>query len=121
MSRSRYMATAGKKNEFLCIIPDRPNISSLRKTVKRGHYEGIQPLIAQGKLVAGGAIFKEHPEGGKEAQFKGSVIVYTGKDAEEVRDIISKDIYATSGVWDLKKIQIFPYVPAVRLPLPKSC
>ncbi|KAI2993548.1 FAD dependent oxidoreductase family protein [Aspergillus niger] len=89
--------------------------------VKRGHYEGIQPLIAQGKLVDGGAIFKEHPEEGKEAHFKGSVIVYRGENAEEVRDIISKDIYATSGVWDLEKVQIFPYVPAVRLPLPKPC
>ncbi|OGE49300.1 hypothetical protein PENARI_c022G09388 [Penicillium arizonense] len=48
------MATAGKKKEFLCIMPDRPNVLELRKKVKAGHYEGIQPLIARGKLVDGG-------------------------------------------------------------------
>ncbi|KAJ5453637.1 uncharacterized protein N7458_004593 [Penicillium daleae] len=111
------MAT-GKKKEFLCILPDRPNILNLRKQVKYGHYEGIQPLIAQGKLVDGGAIFEQHPEEGKDAQFVGSVVVYKAENVEEVREIINKDIYATSGVWDLEKVQIIPYVPAVRQPLP---
>ncbi|CEJ58084.1 hypothetical protein PMG11_06755 [Penicillium brasilianum] len=116
---SRSTATmTGKKKEFLCILPDRPNIASLRKQVKCGHYEGIQPLITQGRLVDGGAIFKQHPEQGKDAQFLGSVVVYAAEDVEEVREIISKDIYATSGVWDLEQAQIFPYVPAVRQPLP---
>ncbi|KAJ5371344.1 uncharacterized protein N7496_007436 [Penicillium cataractarum] len=107
-----------KRREFLCILPDRPNVLSLRKQVKGGHYEGIQPLIAQGKLVDGGAIFQRHPEEGKDAQFLGSVVVYAAEDVEEVREIISKDIYATGGVWDLEKVQIFPYVPALRQPLP---
>ncbi|OQE46371.1 hypothetical protein PENCOP_c001G01430 [Penicillium coprophilum] len=81
------------------------------------HYDGIKPLIAAGKLVDGGAIFEEHPEEGKDALFKGSVIVYSAKNAEEVRAILEKDIYATSGVWDLSKAQILPYVAAVRQPL----
>lgn len=55
-----------------------------------------------------GAIFKQHPEEGKDAQFVGSVVVYTAENVEEVREIINKDIYATSGVWDLEKVQIFP-------------
>ncbi|KAJ6072903.1 hypothetical protein N7467_010988 [Penicillium canescens] len=123
------MATAGKKKEFLCIMPDRPNVLELRKKVKAGHYEGIQPLIAGGKLVDGGqfneiygivhelthwlgrytgAIFAEHPQEGKDAQFLGSVVVYTGGNAAEVREIINNDIYAKSGVWDLEKVQIYP-------------
>ncbi|KAJ5112715.1 hypothetical protein N7532_000760 [Penicillium argentinense] len=111
------MATTGKKKEFLCIMPDRPNVLELRKKVKGDHYEGIQPLIAEGKLVDGGAIFEEHPQEGKDARFLGSMVVYTGATAEEVREIINNDIYAKSGVWDLEKVQIFPYVPAVRQPL----
>ncbi len=55
-----------------------------------------------------GAILKQHPEEGKDAQFVGSMVVYAAENIEEVRDIISKDIYATSGVWDLEKVQIFP-------------
>ncbi|KAJ5286746.1 YCII-like protein [Penicillium angulare] len=145
---SRFMATTGKKKEFLCLLPDRPNPLSIRKKVKgyddldnlnscwitliqhaSGHYEGIQPLIAQGQLVDGGiweprpykmktgAIFREHPEQGKEEQFEGSVVVFAAENVEEVRGIISQDIYATSGVRDLEKVQIFPYVPAVREPI----
>ena len=99
-----------------------------------GHYEGIQPLITEGKLVDGGefnakqiswhystsedlakwlvisigAIFSEHPQEGKDAQFLGSVVVYTGESTEAVRSIIENDVYATSGVWDLAKAQIIP-------------
>lgn len=64
--------------------------------------------MAAGKLVDGGAIFEKHPEEGKDALFKGSVIVYSANDAEEVRAILEKDVYATSGVWDLSKAQILP-------------
>jgi hypothetical protein len=55
-----------------------------------------------------GAIFAEHPQEGKDAQFLGSVVVYTGGSAAEVREIINNDIYAKSGVWDLEKVQIYP-------------
>ncbi|OQE27288.1 hypothetical protein PENSTE_c004G00122 [Penicillium steckii] len=89
-------------------MPDRPDTLNVRKRVKSGHYEGIQPLIAQGKLVDGGAIFKEHPQEGKDSQFLGSLVVYTGENVGEVRKIIENDIYATSGVWDLEKVQIYP-------------
>jgi hypothetical protein len=36
------------------------------------------------------------------------VVVYSGDSAEEVRAIPEKDVYATSGVWDLSKAQNFP-------------
>ena len=31
---SRTMATEGKRKEFLCIMPDRPNVLELRRKVK---------------------------------------------------------------------------------------
>ncbi|KAE8167209.1 hypothetical protein BDV40DRAFT_284960 [Aspergillus tamarii] len=106
-----------QKKEFLCIMPDKPNVLGLRKQVKGAHYEGITPLIATGKLVDGGAILETHPIENGEVQIKGSMVVYTAENEEEVRGIIEKDIYATSGVWDLDKMQIWPYVPAVREPV----
>lgn len=36
------------------------------------------------------------------------MVVYTGEDVDEVRRMINNDIYATSGVWDLEKIKIYP-------------
>lgn len=55
-----------------------------------------------------GGIFESHPVEGQALNFKGSVVVYTGENSEEVHDIIKSDIYATSGVWDLEKVQIIP-------------
>ncbi|RKK81793.1 hypothetical protein BFJ71_g15460 [Fusarium oxysporum] len=115
----RTLATGTQKKEFLCILPDKPNVLELRKSVKAGHYEGIQPLIASGKLPAGGAIFEKHPVEGEPAMFRGSVVVYAAESEAEVRKIIENDIYATSGVWDVEKSQIIPYVAAVREPLQK--
>ncbi|ODM18677.1 hypothetical protein SI65_05294 [Aspergillus cristatus] len=113
------MATAtGKPKEFLCILPDNPNAPDIRKKVRPIHYEGIKPLVETGRLVVGGAMLEKHPAEGEDALFKGSMIVYTGESVEDVREAINGDIYAKSGVWDLEKVQIIPYVSAVRKPMP---
>ncbi|KAF0327243.1 YCII-like protein [Colletotrichum asianum] len=114
---ARTMATRAPK-EFLCIMPDKPNVLQIRKQVKGQHYEGIKPLIESGRLVAGGAMFEKQPnEDATEASFRGSVVVYTAESSEDVKAIIENDAYATSGVWDLERGQIIPYVAAVRQPL----
>ncbi|WAO85882.1 YCII domain-containing protein [Fusarium falciforme] len=115
----RTMATGVAKKEWLAIMPDKPNVLEIRKKVKATHYEGIKPLIASGTLPAGGAIFEKHPVDGEPALFKGSVVVYSAESIDEVHKIIENDVYATSGVWDLEKAQVLPYVPAVREPLGK--
>lgn len=40
--------------------------------------------------------------------FYGSTLVLVASSREEVVDILSRDIYATSGVWDVEKAQIWP-------------
>lgn len=55
-----------------------------------------------------GALLAEHPTEGKDEQILGSIVVYTGEGPEKVRKMIGEDIYATSGVWDLEKLQIYP-------------
>jgi hypothetical protein len=65
-------------------------------------------------------MFESHPEEGKDALFRGSMIVYTGDTAEEIHDIIKNDIYAKSGVWDLEKAQVIP-VSLVNLSGPLTC
>lgn len=37
--------------------------------------------------------------------FMGSTLVCVAKSVEEVREQLSKDIYATSGVWDMDKVR----------------
>lgn len=79
------------------------------------HLETARTLAAAGKLLEGGALFEKHPEEGQDPQFKGSMIVCPGENVEEALEIIKNDIYATTGVWDVEKAQIYPYVPAVRV------
>lgn len=40
--------------------------------------------------------------------FHGSTIVMVAESREECKEILSKDIYATSGVWDIDNAQIWP-------------
>lgn len=37
-------------------------------------------------------------------QFAGSTLVATASSKEEVMEILKKDIYAQSGVWDVEKV-----------------
>lgn len=53
-------------------------------------------------------MLERHLGEGEDVPFKGSMIVYTGKSAEDIREAINGDIYAKSGVWDLEKAQIIP-------------
>ena len=53
-------------------------------------------------------MLNNHPTDGQGPSFKGSMIIYTGENVDDVRKIIEDDVYATSGVWDLEKVQIIP-------------
>jgi len=44
----------------------------------------------------------------------GSAMIAYAESKEEVIDAIKKDIYAESEVWDLSKIQIWPFRSAIR-------
>lgn len=49
-----------------------------------------------------------HPAEGETPSFKGSMMLAVAESEAEVREILSKDIYTTSGVWDLENAQIIP-------------
>ncbi|OOF98972.1 hypothetical protein ASPCADRAFT_204664 [Aspergillus carbonarius ITEM 5010] len=115
----RTIATASKK-EWLCILPDKPDALELRKQVRPTHMAGVGPLVQAGKLVAGGAMLGSHPEEGQDLSFKGSMLIYTAETVEEVRQLVEDDIYAKSGVWDMEKALVVPYLSAVREPLKKE-
>ncbi|KAI9044834.1 YciI family protein [Aspergillus affinis] len=113
----RNIASKAKK-EWLCIIPDKPNTLERRLQVRPKHYEDVKGLVSSGKLLVGGAMVESHPVEGETPSFKGSMLVYAATNVEEVKDIIKSDIYTSSGVWDVEKAQIIPYISAVREPMP---
>ncbi|EAL90102.1 uncharacterized protein AFUA_4G06860 [Aspergillus fumigatus Af293] len=40
--------------------------------------------------------------------FKGSAMLLMAESEEQAKELLSKDIYVRSGVWDLEKAQIIP-------------
>lgn len=53
-------------------------------------------------------MLESHPAEGEDPKFKGSMLVALAESAAEVRELLSRDIYATEGVWDLENAQIIP-------------
>ncbi|CRG85517.1 hypothetical protein PISL3812_02569 [Talaromyces islandicus] len=109
-------AEADNRVEFLCIVPDKPGMNARRIEVRPTHIQNLTPLIESKALVAGGAMFVDaHPAPGETPQFRGSAVIIQATSSKEALEILSKDVYVESGVWDLDNAQIIPYKSAVRL------
>ncbi|KAI0913854.1 hypothetical protein F4824DRAFT_502887 [Ustulina deusta] len=106
------------KWEWLVVIPDRAGVHEKRLAVRAQHLEGIKPLAESGSVKTGGAILNEKPESEDATKFSfyGSTLVCVASSREEVLELLSKDIYTTSGVWDLDNVQIWPAKFAFRNP-----
>ncbi|KAJ5811061.1 YCII-like protein [Penicillium robsamsonii] len=108
------MSSAPAKREFLCILPDKPGAQAKRLEVRPKHLEGVTPNVASGAIVAGGAMLNAHPADGETPSFKGSMMLVVAENEAEVLELLNKDIYVSSGVWDMEKAQIIPFKSAVR-------
>lgn len=62
-------------------------------------------------------MLNSHPAEGESPSFKGSMMMAVAENEAEVRELLSKDIYTVSGVWDMKNAQIIP----VSLIMEKTC
>jgi uncharacterized protein len=56
-----------------------------------------------------GAMLEEPPKEGAALKIIGSSMMAHAATKEEVLEMLKKDIYATSGVWDLDKVR-FPLI-----------
>lgn len=124
-------AAAGKKLEWLIIVPDHEGVIEKRLEVRayvciplnwiaanlgsRKHLEGVKPLHSENKIIMGGAMFSHPPKDGEEPlPMVGSALLAYAESKEEVMKILENDIYNKNGVWDLSKVQIWPFKSAVR-------
>ncbi|RWA05843.1 hypothetical protein EKO27_g9267 [Xylaria grammica] len=103
--------------EWLVVVPDKAGVHEKRLEVRAKKQEK-KAKIASEKIT--GAIFNEKPETEDASKFSfyGSTLVCVASSKEEILERLSKDIYATSGVWDLDNAQIWPVSP--ELPLTAS-
>ncbi|KAL1960270.1 hypothetical protein VTO42DRAFT_8813 [Malbranchea cinnamomea] len=108
---------ASNRKEYFVVVPDKPGMLAKRLEVRDIHLANLGPVLESGFLKVGGAIFEEHPKEGETPKMKGSMLVVAAESEQEIRDTLSKDIYATSGVWDIENMQITPFKSAIRVGL----
>ncbi|KAJ2903245.1 hypothetical protein MKZ38_010197 [Zalerion maritima] len=112
-------ASTPKKFEWLVVIPDTPGALAKRLEVRPTHFANLGPHIESGALPMGGAILSDIPKDDdpKSLDFVGSTIVYVASSREEVLEFLKNDIYGKTGVWDIEKVQMWPFKCAVRKPI----
>ncbi|KAE8452991.1 hypothetical protein EG329_012178 [Mollisiaceae sp. DMI_Dod_QoI] len=112
------MATAPEKFEWMVIIPDIPGRLEKRMEIRPKHFEGLKSAMEKGSFKMGGALLDEVPKEGEGLKINGSTVVAWASSKEEVMEILRGDIYAREGVWDLEKVQIYPFKCAFRHAFP---
>lgn len=105
---------APSKKEWLIILPDHADVLEKRQAARPGHLIGAKSQAEKGIFTFGGAFFDEHPGDGEAPKAKGSVILAHAESREELLEVLRADEYTKSGVWDMEKVQIFPFKTALR-------
>ena len=79
------------------------------------HLEGVLPLHERNKIIWGGAMFSHPPADGEDPPpMVGSALLVYASSKEEVLELLKNDIYSKNDVWNLEKMQIWPFRSAVR-------
>ncbi|TLS31116.1 hypothetical protein PpBr36_03028 [Pyricularia pennisetigena] len=116
----RKMSTEAnpRKFEWLVVIPDLPGVLDQRLAVRPKHFEGMKPFVESGQWKMGGALLDEVPKDDDPASLKmsGSTLVAVASSREEIMEVLKADPYAKEGVWDLEKVQMWPFKCAFRNP-----
>ncbi|KAM3445824.1 hypothetical protein NHJ13734_000001 [Beauveria thailandica] len=110
-------AAAPAKFEFLVIVPDKPGTLQKRLEVRASaHLANVKPQFENGTYKMGGAVLNSVPNGTDPStfDFHGSSFVAEAESKEAVLEQLKDDVYVTSGVWDLEKAQVFPFLCAFR-------
>jgi uncharacterized protein len=103
---SSSATTTPQKYEWLVVVPDKPDTLPKRLEVRPTHFANLNAKIESGAMKMGGALLTEVPKDDQPESLKfcGSTLVVLAESKEEVISMLSKDVYAESGVWDLDNV-----------------
>lgn len=111
LSPIRSFSTTLRRNmEWNVVVFDKPNTD--RSQVRAAHLQAIPAAVNGGHVTFAGAIFKD----ASKSQFAGSTLHVVADTRDDVVELLKKDVYATSGIWDVDNALIHPVGVAVRLP-----
>ncbi|KAK0755012.1 hypothetical protein B0T18DRAFT_316068 [Schizothecium vesticola] len=111
--------TTPRKYEWLVVIPDFPGMLEKRREIRPHHFAGLKPAMESGLYSMGGAVLNSVPKDDDPASLDmcGSTVVMVAASKEEVYETLKKDVYATSGVWNVMDAQMWPLKCAFRIPV----
>ena len=92
---------------FLVIARDRTDadVPALRQRVRAEHLKNLEPYVAEGQVVLGGAILDSA------GNPTGSALVAEFGTQEALTTFLNADIYTREGVWE--SFEIYPFRRAV--------
>lgn len=106
-----------KLNEYLVILPDLPGVLQKRLGLRAKHFARIEADTQAGIITFGGGLLKEHGKEGEPPQVKGSTMTILAESEAAVWERVRSDEFAINGVWDVDRVEIYPFRTAIRLPL----
>ncbi|KAA6414427.1 MAG: hypothetical protein FRX48_01176 [Lasallia pustulata] len=106
-------SSAATKHEWIVILPDHEGALERRMQVRQDHLKNLNRQVEKGFWTFGGALLDEAPKEGGGLKINGSVMLAVAESKEEVLEVLKKDIYCTSGVWDWGKVQIHAFKTAI--------
>lgn len=109
-ARSFATSQSFMSQEWLCIIPDKPDSLRQRQETRPKHLQSIEKSIKGGILEFGGAILD-----GVDGNPTGSVVTVRATTKEDLVAFLTTDPYSEQDVWDLSKAQFHPFKTAVRV------
>ncbi|KAL9063605.1 MAG: hypothetical protein Q9157_008160 [Trypethelium eluteriae] len=101
------------KPEWLVILPDNPGTSDTWRSVREEHLAAVKQHFDAGLFRLGGAYFHPREESEAPLQVRGSVVIACAESKEEVVEVLKRDVFTTSGVWDWGKVEIYPFRTAL--------
>ncbi|KAK7532498.1 uncharacterized protein J3D65DRAFT_637058 [Phyllosticta citribraziliensis] len=113
------------KCEWLVVLPDKPGVLEKRVQVRGQHIAAIASAYPSDFWLVAGALLERAPheiaaDEAKDAAappplpMQGSAGLVWASSAEEIRRLLSGDVYAREGVWDMERLQCWAFKSAVR-------
>ncbi|EKM80793.1 hypothetical protein AGABI1DRAFT_83753 [Agaricus bisporus var. burnettii JB137-S8] len=107
---------ANTRPRFFIYAPDNTKEGTLDKrlSVRAKHLETATANFGSGFVRVAGALVTPESIASPDAPKKmvGSAFICEAEHIDQVWEMLKKDIYYTSGVWDVEKIVVLPYMIA---------
>nr|A0A2U8U2L2.1 RecName: Full=Xenovulene A biosynthesis cluster protein asL2 [Sarocladium sp. 'schorii']AFD18253.1 L2 [Sarocladium strictum]AWM95788.1 L2 protein [Sarocladium sp. 'schorii'] len=112
------MAAPSLESNWLVQIPNQSgsHVAQARKDSFAEHMSYNKTHIEAGRMVLAGPLVEALPQDGQPPVITGSIMVWkaTAGEREMLDKWLSDNPFATSGVWDLTKMECTPFLCGVR-------